>query len=49
MYAGSFRIYMEQRQMICFFTLKGLKIRAIHIEFESVYDSEALTLSTVNK
>jgi hypothetical protein len=40
---------MEQRAMIRFFTLKGLKIRAIHTEFESVYGSRQLTLPTMKK
>jgi hypothetical protein len=40
---------MEQRAIIRFFTLKGLKARATHTEFELVYDPEALALPTGNK
>jgi hypothetical protein len=35
--------------MIRFFTLKGLKVRAIQTEFESVYGPEALALPTAKK
>jgi hypothetical protein len=35
--------------MIRFFTLKGLKARAIHIELESVNGQEAFALPTVKK
>jgi hypothetical protein len=42
MYAGSFKIYMEQRAVICFLTLKGLKARVIHADHESIYGPEAL-------
>jgi hypothetical protein len=38
---------MEQRAVICFFTPKGLKAKAIHAELESVYEGEALALRTV--
>jgi transposase len=40
---------MEQRAVIRFFTLKGLKAKAIHAELESVYGGEALALPTVKK
>jgi transposase len=40
---------MEQRAVIPFFTLKGLKARAIHTTFESVYGPEALARPTVKK
>jgi hypothetical protein len=40
---------MEQRGVVRFFTLKGLKTRAIHTEHESVYGREALALLTVKK
>jgi hypothetical protein len=40
---------MKQRAMISFFTLKGLKTRAIHTELESVYGPEALALLIVKK
>jgi hypothetical protein len=40
---------MGQRTMIHFFTLKELKARAIHIEFESVYGPEVLALLTMKK
>jgi hypothetical protein len=40
---------MQLRKIIRFFTLKGLKARAIHIEPESVYGPEALALLTVKK
>jgi hypothetical protein len=49
MYADSFRTYMEQRTVIHFFTLKGLKARTIHNELESVYGAEVLPLPTVKK
>jgi hypothetical protein len=32
-----------------FFTLKGLKARAIHTELESVYGPEALALPTMKR
>jgi hypothetical protein len=35
---------MEQRAVIHFFTLKGLKARAIHTELKSMYSPEALAL-----
>jgi transposase len=40
---------MEQRAVIRFFTLKGLKAKENRAELESVYCSEALALSTVKK
>jgi hypothetical protein len=40
---------MEQRAVIRFFKLKGLKSRATHTELEPVYDPEALALPTVKK
>jgi transposase len=40
---------MEQRAVIRFFTLKGLKVKEIRAELESVYCPEALALSTVKK
>jgi hypothetical protein len=40
---------MEQRAVIRFFTLKGLKAKAIHTELESVYGGESLALLTVKK
>jgi transposase len=40
---------MEQRAVIRFFTLKGLKARDIQAELKSVYGPEALALSTVKK
>jgi transposase len=40
---------MEQGAMICFFTVKGLNARAIHIKLELVYDTETLAPSTVKK
>jgi hypothetical protein len=49
MYAESSMIYIESRAVIRFFTLKGLKTRAIHIQFESVYGPAALALPTVKK
>jgi hypothetical protein len=49
MYADSFRIYMEQSTLIRFFTLKGLKARAIHTGLESVYGAAALARPAVKK
>jgi hypothetical protein len=49
MYAGSFRIYMEQRTVIHFFMLNGLKAGAIHTELESVYGTGALAPPTLKK
>jgi hypothetical protein len=40
---------MEQRDVIRFFALAGLKAKAIHTELESVYGPEALALPTVKK
>jgi hypothetical protein len=40
---------MEQRVMILFLTLKGLKARAIHTELKSVYVPDALALPTMKK
>jgi transposase len=40
---------MEQRAVIRFFALKGLKAKEIRAELESVYGTEALPLSTVKK
>jgi hypothetical protein len=40
---------MEQRAVTRFFTLKGLKARAIHAELVSVYLEDALALATVKK
>jgi hypothetical protein len=40
---------MEQRAIIRFLTLKGLKAREIRAELESVYGPEALARSTVRK
>jgi transposase len=39
----------EQRAVIRFFTLKGLKAKEIRAELESVYGPEALALSMVKK
>jgi hypothetical protein len=47
--AGSFWIYRKQRTVICFFTPKKLKARAIHTELKSVYGLEALILPTAKK
>jgi hypothetical protein len=47
--ANSCRIDMEQWAVVRFFTLKGLKNRAIHTELESVYDPEALALPAVDR
>jgi hypothetical protein len=49
MLRDSFRIDTEQRAAIRFFVLKGLKVRAIHTEFESVYGPEVLTLPAMKK
>jgi transposase len=49
MSADSFMIYMEWRAVVRFFTLKGLKARAIHTERELVYRPEALARPTVRK
>jgi hypothetical protein len=46
---GSFRIYMEERAVIRFFMLKGLKTRVTHAKLESVYDPEVLALPTMKK
>jgi hypothetical protein len=40
---------MEQRAVIRFFTLKGLKAKEIRAGLESAYGPEALALSTVKK
>jgi transposase len=40
---------MEQKAVIRFVTLKGLKTKEIRAELESVYGPEALALSTVKK
>jgi hypothetical protein len=40
---------MEQRVIIWFFTLTGLKCRAIHIELVSVYQHDGLVWITVRK
>jgi hypothetical protein len=40
---------MEQQAVVRFFTLKGLKTRAIHTEFKSVIGPEGLALATVKK
>jgi hypothetical protein len=40
---------MEQRAVIRFFILRGLKAREIQTELESVHGPEALALSTVKK
>jgi transposase len=40
---------MEQRPVIRFLTLKGLKLKAIFAELESVYGDAALALATVKK
>jgi hypothetical protein len=40
---------MEQRAVIRFLTLKGLRASAIAAELDSVYGTEALALSTVKK
>jgi hypothetical protein len=40
---------MEQRAVIRFFTLRGLKAKAIHTELDSVYGPEALALPTLKK
>jgi transposase len=40
---------MEQRALIRFFTLKGLKAKEIRAELELVYGPEALALLTVKK
>jgi hypothetical protein len=40
---------MEQRAVIRFFILKGIKAKEIRAELESVYGSEALALSTMKK
>jgi transposase len=40
---------MEQRAVIRFFTLKGLKARPIQLELASVYGLDALALPTVKK
>jgi hypothetical protein len=42
-------MYMEQRVVIRFFTLKELKARAIHTKLESVYGPETLALLTLKK
>jgi hypothetical protein len=47
MYAHSFRIDVEHRAVIHFFTVKKLKARAIHAEFESLHGQEALALPIV--
>jgi hypothetical protein len=40
---------MEQRAVVRFFTPKGLKVRAIHTEPESVYGPEAFALPITTK
>jgi hypothetical protein len=40
---------MEQRAVINFFTLKGLKAKTIHTELDSGDRPEALTLPTMKK
>jgi hypothetical protein len=40
---------MEQRVVVRFFTLKGLKAANIHAELELVYGLEALPLPTAKK
>jgi hypothetical protein len=47
--ADSLRILLEQQSVMRFFTLNGLRVRAIHIELELVYGPEALALLTVKK
>jgi hypothetical protein len=44
-----FRIFVEQRGVIRFRTLKGLRAAAIAAQFMSVYEPEVLALSTVKK
>jgi hypothetical protein len=38
---------MEQRAVLRFLTLNGLNLQQIHSELESVYDEDALALSTI--
>jgi hypothetical protein len=40
---------MEQRAVVRFFTLKGLSLRDIHAELNSVYGDDALCLRAVYK
>jgi hypothetical protein len=47
MHADSFKIEMERRPLIRFFTLNGLKARVIHTEVQSVCGLEALARPTV--
>jgi transposase len=42
-----FRVFREQRAVIRFLRLKGFRASAIAAEFKSVYETEALALSTV--
>jgi hypothetical protein len=49
MHVCLFKIFMEQRTVIRFFTLRGLRAFAIAAERKSVYETEALTLSIVKK
>jgi hypothetical protein len=40
---------MEQRAVMCFLILKGLRASAIDAELKSVYQTEELALSTLKK
>jgi hypothetical protein len=40
---------MEQRAVVHFLTLKGLKAKEIETQHTSVYDDEALLISVVKK
>jgi hypothetical protein len=45
----TFRIFIEQRAVIRFLTLKRLRASAIATELKSVYETEALAFSAVKK
>jgi hypothetical protein len=49
MRARTFRIFLEPRIVIGFLRLKGLSASAITTELKSVYEREALALSTAKK
>jgi hypothetical protein len=40
---------MEQRELVCFLTIKGLKAKEIEMKLTSVYGNEALQTSAVKK
>jgi hypothetical protein len=49
MYVCTCRIFLEQRAVIRFLTLNGLRASLIAAELKLVYQTDALALSTVKK